>query len=191
LSKNYYYLVASLPYLRYEDKPPLSSEEFRAICSTSLSEGDAALLPYCCYDAKVAVDTVQSTGSAFVDFHILRERTLNLNLAFLRSAKLKRPSPAEPPHDVPRAEAVAKAAFEMEDPLEAETYIDRNRWGALDDVAGTNYFGVNNIFAYLLKLQLLERKQHLDTIKGFAAYKEIYDAIKETIPEPIPPKEGT
>jgi hypothetical protein len=183
LSRNYYFLISSLPYIRYEDKPPMSSEEFKTACASLLSSSDAALLQYCCYNPKVAVETVQTTGSAFVDFHLLRERTLNLNLAFLRSAKLKRPIPGEPPHDVPRAEAVAKAAFEMEDPLEAELYIDRNRWGALDDVAGTNYFGVNNVFAYLLKLQLLERKQHLDTIKGFVVYQELYEAIRNTIPE--------
>jgi len=160
----------------------MSSEEFRETCISELASGDASLLQYCCYDPKLAIETVEPTGSDFIDFHMLRERNVILNLAFLRAAKLGRPSPGEPPHDVPRAEAVAKSAFEMDDPLQAMISIDRARWGALDDMVGINYFGVNNVYAYLLKLQLLERRLHYDTGKGFAVYREIYDIIINTIP---------
>ena len=160
----------------------MSSDEFREICNTTLSTGDAALLRYCSYEPKLAIETVDSTGSNFIDFHLLRERNAMLNLAYLRAARLGRPSQVEPPHDVPRAEAVARSAFEMEDPLQAMTFIDRARWGALDDMVGTNYFGVNNVYAYLLKLQLLERRLHYDTEKGFAVYREVYNTIISTIP---------
>jgi hypothetical protein len=138
---------------------------------------DAALLKYCYYDPKLAVETVKPTGSDFIDLLMLRERVLILNLAFIRAAKLKRPSPGDPPHDVPRAEARGKAAFEMDDPLEATIYIDQGRWGALDDMTGLNLFGVNNIFAYLLKLQLLERRQRFDAETGAGNYKELYNSI--------------
>ena len=176
-SRHYYYFLASLPYINYGDKPPVSSEEFREQCNHFLSSADIALLQYCRYDPQLAVETIHHTGSAFIDALMLRERTLNLNLAYHRAARLKRPSPGDPPHDVPRAEAVAKAAFEMNDPLEASLYIDRSRWGALDEMVGIDYFGVNNVFAYLLKLQLLERKQSFDAKKGSAAYRELYDTI--------------
>jgi len=176
-SRNYYYFVASLQSLNYGDKPPVSSEEFREQCNSILHPDDAALLKYCYYDPQLVVETVQPTGSAFIDLLMLRERVLVLNLAFIRAAKLKRPSPGDPPHDVPRAEARGKTAFEMDDPLEATIYIDEGRWGALDDMVGLNLFGVNNIYAYLLKLQLMERRQSFDTIQGSANYKELYDSI--------------
>jgi hypothetical protein len=155
----------------------MSSEEFREQCHTLLSSGDAALSDYCRYDPKLAAETIQTTGSKFIDLLMLRERTLNLNLAFLRAAQLKRPSPGDPPHDVPRAEAVAKAAFEMSDPLEAAISIDKSRWGALEEMVGYDTFSVNTIFAYLMKLQLLERKQRLDGAKGAAEHKKLYDTI--------------
>ena len=176
-SHNYYYFIASLPHINYGDKPPISSENFREQCNQFLSRGDAALVKYCCYDPKVAVETVAPTGSAFIDFHLQRERAMNLTLAGLRAADLGRPSPGDSPRDVPRAEAAAKAAFEMDDPLEAENSLDRGRWGVLDEMVGLNYFGVNNIFAYLLKLQLLERKLRFDLQKGLADYRELYNAI--------------
>jgi hypothetical protein len=175
--RNYYYFVSTLPFISYGDKPPMGSEEFREQCLDQLHEDDAALIRYCYYDPLLAIETVQSTGSPFIDCLMARERTLVLNLAYLRAGKLKRPSPGDPPHDVPRAEAVAKAAFEMADPLEAAIFIDKSRWGALDEMLGIDPFGVNNVFAYLMKLQLLERCQFFDAEIGAGKYKELYDSI--------------
>ena len=176
-NRNYYYFIATLPSISYGDKPPVSSDAFRELCNALLHPDDAALLKYCYYDPKLVVETVQPTGSAFIDLLMLRERVLILNLAFIRAAKLKRPSPEDPPHDVPRAEARGKTAFEMEDPLEATIYIDEGRWGALDDMVGLNTFGVNNIFAYFLKLQLMERRQLFDAERGSGNYRKLYDSI--------------
>ena len=175
--RNYYYFGATLPSVTYDDNPPMSSEEFRELCCDHLHEDDAALLQYCCYDPKLTVETEQATASDFIDYLLIWERTLNLNLAFLRAGKLKRPSPQDPPHDVLRAEEAAKAAFEMDDPLEATLHIDRSRWEALDDMVGVDTFGVNNIYAYLMRLQLLERRQRFDAERGAANYKELYDSI--------------
>jgi len=155
----------------------MSSETFREQCNQFLSRNDAALIKYCCYDPRLAVETVDPTGSAFIDFHLMRERTLNLTLANLRAADLNRPPTGESSSEVPRAEAAARAAFEMDDPFEAENSLDRGRWGVLDEMVGLNYFGVNTIFAYLLKLQLMERKLRFDVQKGFANYSELYNAI--------------
>jgi len=175
--RKYYYFVATLPSIDYGDKPPVGSEEFRGLCHDLLDAEDAALVRYCYYNPILAVETVQSTGSDFIDCLMARERTLALNLAYLRAGTLKRPSPGDPPHDVPRAEAVAKAAFEMTDPLEAAIFIDKSRWGALDEMVGVDSFGANNIFAYLMKLQLLERRQRFDAEIGAVKYKELYDSI--------------
>jgi len=178
--RNYYYFVATLPSIEYGDKPPMGSEEFRQQCHDQLHEDDADLLRYCYYNPRLAIESVQSTGSDFIDCLMARERTLVLNLAYLRAGRLKRPSPGDPPHDVPRAEAVAKAAFEMDDPLEAAIFIDKCRWEALDEMLGIDPFGVNNIFAYLMKLQLLERRQCFDAEVGTVKYKELYDSILNT-----------
>jgi hypothetical protein len=174
---NYYYFVAQLPYVNYGDVPPMSTGYFLELCQALLKPADFALTRYCTLDAKVAIETAASTGSAFVDDWLARERTLWLNLAALRAGKLHRPIPADPPHDAPRAEAVAKAAFAMDDPLQAELYIDRARWGAVEAMIGMNYFSVNTIFAYIIKLQLLERKQLFKTDEGFSEYKTLYAAI--------------
>jgi hypothetical protein len=79
---------------------------------------------------------------------------------------------------MPRTEAVAKTAFEMTDPLEAALFLDKSRWDFLSDKAGIDdMFGVNNIYIYMLKLKLMERRLRFDTEKGFAAYRVHYDSI--------------
>jgi hypothetical protein len=166
-----------LPWVTYGDAPPKSSGAFREECAAHLAPGDAALLQYCTYNVAVAMGNAQATGSAFIDALLARERTLLLNLAHLRAARLKRQLPGEPPRDASDAEAAAKAAFEMGDPLEAEVFLDRGRWDAIDALAGIDLFSVNMVYAYLLKLQLLERRQRFDTEKGFAGYKGLYDTI--------------
>ena len=174
---NYYYFIASLPHLNYGDNPPVSSAEFREQCKNFLSKRDADLTNLCCFDPKLAIETVKPTGSSFIDFILLRERILNLSLAKLRAIKLNRPLPEEIPQDMPRAEALAKSAIENENPLDAELSLDRARWGILDELVGVDLFGVNTVFAYLLKLQLLERKQRLNAVKGSEEYRKIYDTV--------------
>ena len=177
--RNYYYFIATLPTINYGDRPPKSSVEFRDECFSLLNPKDAALISYCCFNPKLAVETVNSTGSEFIDHLLERERALVLNLAYLRAAKLNRHDVViDPPQDMPRTVAVAKAAFEMDDPLQATLYIDRSRWGALDTMVGIDdIFGVNNIFIHFLKLQLLERKQWFEAAKGLEIFRERYDEI--------------
>ena len=180
-SKNYYYFVATLPSIKYGDTPPLSSEEFEAECYRRLSPGDAAFIPYCRYDPKMAVETVKPTGSSFIDQFLLFERIFLLNLAALRNSKLGRPAVAEPPADIPRTVAKAKNVFELDDPLEATLSIDRNRWGILDTMASMErIFKADRVYAQLLKIKLLERKQIFDSKeKGLEKFQERYGAIMD------------
>jgi hypothetical protein len=176
---NYYYFVAQLPYVNYGEVPPMSTEEFRELCKRFLSGRDYALIQYCVIQPEVTLKADEHTGSDFVDQWVAREKAFWLNLAALRAGKMKRQGPEDPPHDAPRAEAVARAAFAMDDPMQAELYIDRARWGAVDAMCGMDYFSVNTIFAYLIKLQLMERKQLFNTEEGFSEYKALYAAIMD------------
>jgi hypothetical protein len=166
----------------------MTAEDFRAMCLRMLSPADAALLEYCTLDAGMSGGDREAkhTPSAFINGWRDRERTLRLNLAQYRAAKLKwdpglssMASFLAPSAD---AEAAAKAAFALDNPLDAETVLDRGRWDAIDALAGYDYFSVNTIYAYLLKLLLLERRSCFKTEEGFAEYKALYAAIMEAAP---------
>jgi hypothetical protein len=68
-----------------------------------------------------------------------------------------------------------------ESPLEAEALLDRARWSAIERFQGIPYFDRNTVFAYLLKLLILERSASFKVDTGFAEYKSLYASILERV----------
>lgn len=185
---SYYYLMAQLPCIIYEQKPPMSSESFRELALSFLTKEDCAILssiPRTVYSSDDDVKTeltVTSTGCAFIDKWHEWERTLKLNMARERAIKLKRAktSIAEPPViPADAASAAIKAVVGDGSPLKKEISLDKARWTTIEILAGNDYFHRNNVFAYYLKLILLERRQLFKAEVGFAEYKSIYSKIIE------------
>jgi hypothetical protein len=190
----YYYLIAQLPYLNYGQAAPITLSRFRELCRENLTAGDLALLDLCSLDPdpiKAELPPEErgvsygelppETSSVFINRWREWERALRLNLAKLRSQQLKRDAgAADPPDMFADAQAAAKAAFDMESPLEAELSLDKARWDAIEDIQGMAYFHRDNIFAYLLKLLLLERRASFKTEEGFMEYQSLYASIMES-----------
>ena len=197
---SYYYLIAQLPFLIYEQKPPMSSSAFKALAESLILEDDAALMgslslepapPGAGSDGPSYAVPAALTGCDFIDGWREWERSLRLNLAKHRAIKLKRDSVStfEPPSFPADAAAVAVKAVTGEwSPLEAEIFLDRARWNAIEILAGNDYFDRNNVFAYFLKLMLLERRQSFNAETGFAEYKSLYASIIDSAQNAGEPK---
>jgi hypothetical protein len=167
----------------------MSSAAFRDLARPLLSDGDAALMdlvnldpqpPKAGEEGASYADNAPASGSDFIDQWREWERSLRLNVARHRAIKTKREggAPVEPPVFPADAAAVAvKAVVATESPLEAEILIDKARWSAIDVLQGIDYFDRNTIYAYLLKLMILERRASFKTEIGFAEYKSLYTAI--------------
>jgi hypothetical protein len=119
--------------------------------------------------------------SAFIDGWRKRERTLTLALAQFRAARLKTDALPVEYWDTD-AENQAKTAVVMDNPLEAELFLDKGRWDAVENLQKNTYFGVNAVYAYMLKLLLIERRAAFKTEEGFAEYKALYASIMENAP---------
>ena len=180
----YYYLISQLPHLLYAQKPPMTSSAFMDLVLPLLSEQDADLMKLLSISGEPLSNdgTVLGTGCKFIDDWREWDRALRLNLAKHRSIKCGHDSPisAEPP-SVPAdaATLAAKAVNSAATPLEGEITIDKARWDAIGTLAGNDYFDRNNVFAYFLKLSLLERRQSFDAVKGLTEYKSLYVSIME------------
>jgi hypothetical protein len=172
----------------------MSSHSFKGLCRNAMNSADAALLEFCTLDpdpVKVSGgikpagpsygEAPPASSSGFIDEWRDWERTLRLNLARYRVQRLKRegPPPVEAPEYPSGAAAAAKAAAAIESPLEAELFLDKSRWEAIETFQGLNYFGRNTMYAYLLKLLLMERRSLFKTEDGFTEYKGLYAAIME------------
>ena len=104
---------------------------------------------------------------------------MRLNLAKSRAQKLKREGDAavEPPVLPNDAAVAAKNAVAMESPLEAELSLDKARWDAIENFKGLETFSENAMYAYMLKLLLMERRMAFNTDEGYTEYKALYAAI--------------
>jgi len=77
-----------------------------------------------------------------------------------------------------RAEAAARA-LDAETPLDGEVIIDKARWKAVEELQGSELFHRRTVFAYLMKLIILERQALFQAETGFSEYKSLYDSILE------------
>jgi hypothetical protein len=123
-------------------------------------------------------DKFRAADSAFIDRWRGRERALTLALAQFRAARLNTDAmPAE--HLDMDTENQAKTAVSMDNPLEAELFLDKGRWDAVEYLQHNAYFGVNAVYAYMLKLLLIERRAAFKVEEGFDEYKALYASIME------------
>ena len=157
----------------------MSSTEFKDMARDKMSTAEAAVLDYCTLDP---LFSASPTPSAFINRWREWERTLRLYLSRSRAQKLKfTEGSARDIADAPEypADAVtaAKNALALESPLEAEIFLDKARWDAIENFQGISTFSENAIYAYLLKLLLMERRTAFNNEEGFTEYKALYAAI--------------
>ena len=178
----YYYLVPQLPYLVFGQTPPMSPEAFREMALPLMDEEDAVLLDTLGLGLKPPIGDAAGvpSGSDFIDRWREWERILRLNLVKHRAGKLKREAPSSEPPVIP-SDAVSAAVKAMqESPLEGEIIIDKARWNAIDTLLeGSGLFDRNVVFAYMLKLIILNRQALFQTERGFSEYKSLYASILE------------
>ena len=190
---SYYYLGAQLPYLSYGQNVPMSSAAFKELALKHLSAADAAVLEQCTLDPDMALadagdsftgmppetGVTPNASSAMLDTWKEWERALRLNLAKNRGKKLKREGgfPTDVPDTPFDAAVAAKTALTIESPLEAEVFLDKARWDVIDNLQGLDIFNETAIFAYMLKLLLMERRMSFNTEEGYTEYKGLYAAI--------------
>ena len=172
-----FYLISQLPSLDgiSENTPlPITEERFTELCSRFLGKkAQEAIHKLTLSPSK----TVEITGSALIDAWDESERNLRFALGKVRAEKMKKPFDTENrvfPVEYIRA---ASAAVEMENPMEAEEYLNRFRLGILEALRPMDNFSQDFIFYYGLKLKLLLRIKQFDTKTGEKAYKNIYDSI--------------
>jgi hypothetical protein len=184
----YYYLASQLPYLVFGQEPPMSAASFRELAAGFLDDEDKAQIDRCVLEPPPEAPPLLSLppvpgepkalSSEFIKGWLEWERALRLNLARFRSQRLKREGGADAPDYPAGAAQAAKAAVAIDSPLEAEIFLDKARWDAIERLKGLDDVGSNMVFAYLLKLILMERRSSFKTEEGFMAYKTLYDSIR-------------
>lgn len=73
---------------------------------------------------------------------------------------------------------------EIDELLEREKKIDQLRWEWIEDATFFHYFSIERLFAFLLKIEMIERWLILDKERGKELFREIIDGLKDDVSIP-------
>lgn len=154
MANKHYYLIASLPFLKFGDQPPFSKVEFIEECGKWFDEKEMETL--------LSADLL-SIEERPQPHQVLNEwnrfdSELRGQLARVREARKKGED-----YRVPEA---LKTVMEQEDPLMMERELERLRWRFLEEEYSKHFFDINNLILYFLQIQILERLAGFDKDKG-------------------------
>lgn len=166
----YYYIVASLPFLKFNEKTYLNRESFLAEASKWLTASDFNIL------SKVDVDDFYFRRG---DCELLREyknfeSALRQEIALTRKAQEKE-KPAE----------LLKSYLLEGSPLGIEKKLLKFRWDFIEEKEQDNYFNLEFLIMYFLKLQILERLFTFDKDKGTAAFDALSQVPNDKLKEKL------
>ena len=173
----YYYLVSQLPNISSGESKanlPMNTVQFREVAGRFITPKEKAVLDEL---SLVPPMELSSTGSAFLDVWYEKERNLRCALAQIRAQKMKKdsfPFPAGCTADIISA---ARTAVGMDSPLSAEQFLYEYRLRLLDDLRPLDAFSIDAVYAYGLRLMLVERMRKFEVENGKTSYHEIYDTI--------------
>ena len=176
--RQYYFTVSSLPYLRLDEAPGLTLDEFHAACEPWVSPQDLRLIKAADLDP-----TVEGPSSPVLDSWRGWERALRNELVRPRAQRLGW-DPYEHLQTAPfvyGAAQLAQDALSADNPLEAEQMLMRARWSFLEELEVRHAFDVERLVVYSLKLRLLERRALLDPDGGRERFVSVFDALKGSI----------
>jgi len=172
-----YYLISQLPSLDgiSENTPlPITEERFNELCNRFLGKKSQAAIKKL---TLVPPKNSDRSGSALIDAWNESERNLRFALGKARAEKMKKPFNTENRIFPVEYIKAASAATEIENPMEAEKYLNGYRLEILETLRPMDSFSEDYVLYYGLKLKLLLRIRQFDTKIGEKAYKNIYNSI--------------
>ncbi|MGP1438886.1 MAG: DUF2764 family protein [Treponema sp.] len=178
----YYYLMAQLPTISFGSKPPFKYEEFEELAFRYINKKDKEILKTLSLEPN---RDDKKTSSSFLNKWYDFERAVRLALRELRASKLKWENvdiSYEEHNKVISsyyAQNIASQAFAMDDPLQAELFLDRKRFEFLNNIKTEDAFSSDALFSYAIMLLLIIREESFSKEIGIEEYKKLYSEILE------------
>jgi len=166
MSNKYYYLVASLPYLKFGEKGGISRDSFVQECEKWLSGEDL--------DVILGIDIKEPDireGEALLARE-WKEFDLGLRAIIARTRERKEYVSKDIPFEI-------KDALDQRDPLLTEKAIEKIRWGFIEGEEPKYMFDTNWLILYCIKIQLLERLAQFDHEKGTETFDKVCEVKYE------------
>ncbi len=175
----YYFLVSSLPYLLKDSNVQLTVNKFEELCRELLTINDLDIIEKC----KLNNFNFNKKDNLTFSKWQLWEINLRNELLKLRAQKkgVQTDKYFVSCENIIEVNDIAKNAFNQASPIDAENMLDNERWDLLDSMEVGNYFNIDKLVLYSLKLQLLEKKAAYNKAQG----TEEFNKLKQTKLEKI------
>ncbi|MCF7913892.1 MAG: DUF2764 domain-containing protein [Spirochaetaceae bacterium] len=175
--RQYYYVIATLPLLQFEDKPPLTLDELYYSCRGNIDADDLALLE------TVSLEPGAAQGNELLEKWYTWETSLRNELVKLRSQKIGVESEKyrREGEVIPGIPETAREAANQDSPLAGEQILNKARWTFLEELEVGHYFDLVKLMLYALKLQLLHRRSKFTTEQGREKFEQIYQHVRKDI----------
>jgi len=175
---HYFFTVASLPMLLFDEQPFYSAQDVIEICQRELTAEDMRRVTasHDYFDTGL----VPGLSVALGEFD-RRERGVRHFLARLRAQKLGWEYEQPDVEAEPEAERVARDAVSQSSPHDAEMIIQRARWVLIEELGVGHFFDVESLVIYMLKLRVVERNRQMETDRGAERFNEIYSDMVQTL----------
>jgi len=176
--RQYYFTVASLPMLRYNETPGITLDEFSGLCAQWLQHRDLQLV----LNAGLNDLGAKDPSSPVLESWQRWETSLRNELVKLRAQK-KGMDPQRYLRSylfMTRMPETVQEAAGMSNPLDSEMHLNRIRWNYLEELEVGHHFDPEKLVIYSLKLQLLERQRAMERRQGEERFHQIYSQIEET-----------
>ncbi len=176
---SYYYLVATLPMLRYEDDAPMSHEAFLELCHGNIGDSDYRLVQAA---SLVAVEGEPCKHPFLRKWNQFRDMVAKeLNDQRARKLELGGDRYRNDGDKEYRISETVRAALAAPDPLQGELLLMQLYWKYLDDLSGLHTFDIEALLAYAVKLQILERKGRFSLQDGNSEFKRLFSNLQSKI----------
>ncbi len=166
---DYAYILASLPMLRWGEKPLVTVDEFRGSCML-LTEADAMELD------RLLAGQLEECVSAFVREWSHADTQIRSAVARGRceNAGVEISAYVRPFFgcDMVTQKVVADA-LASKNPLAAERILDQQRWALVDEIAFEHPFKLQGVLAYAVKLTIAWRWAVLDQGKADVVIEDL------------------
>lgn len=170
----YYYLVASLPWLTFSLPARLTKKDFLDECRRQLRPVDMAELEALLDGRRADVKTDFSRGWLDGDTQlrnaIARQRAQRLGVEEKKFLKEQEGFRMD-------ATAAVNDAFSRANPLERELALDRYRWRLAEEMKASDIFGLSAVLAYGVMLSINEHWRSLTPELGKNRFEDLVGIV--------------
>jgi hypothetical protein len=172
----YYYILSSLPMLRKEGPPPITSDYFLHSCSEMVSAKTVEKLMGLKLIPKK--ETGMGHSSSAVKWYQW-ETDMRIRLAKFRAVSLGREQKSSQVTGASDIDRSIEEILSVPNPAEREKMLDNLRWKALEDLEFGHNFDFDSLCIYKIKLMLLEKWVGKDQGKGLENLNAILNKIEK------------